>query len=139
MQFRDQVGPLHDAGITTVAFDAFGCGSSPKPREPAAYAPGELYADLEATYERFGKVRQVSSLAVPAPLCTTSLSCSYALLRHRFGAAFLWGRCFGNRTGFSRALTGRVCLHSRTGRYLLSHTALGRAWRFGWRQRLGAR
>lgn len=82
VQFRDQVGPLQDAGITTVAFDAFGCGGSPKPRDPAAYAPGELYADLEATYERFGKVRQVllSSLAVPALLCTTSLSCSYALL-----------------------------------------------------------
>jgi len=52
------VGPLQRAGVATVAYDAYGCGSSAKPRECAAYAPGELYADLEAVYERYGKARR---------------------------------------------------------------------------------
>ena len=56
MQFREQVGPLRAAGVATVAFDAFGCGSSAKPRDPLAYAPGELYADIEAVYEKYCKV-----------------------------------------------------------------------------------
>ena len=50
------MGPLRTAGIATVAFDAFGCGSSAKPRDPLAYAPGELYADLEAIYKKHCKV-----------------------------------------------------------------------------------
>ncbi len=52
------MGPLQRAGVATVAYDAYGCGSSAKPRECAAYAPGELYADLEAVYERYGKARR---------------------------------------------------------------------------------
>ena len=60
-QFREQVGPLRMAGVATVAFDAFGCGSSAKPHDPHAYAPGELYADLEAVYEKHCKVRKVKA------------------------------------------------------------------------------
>lgn len=47
---------MRTAGVATVAFDAFGCGSSAKPRDPLAYAPGELYADLEAIYKEHCKV-----------------------------------------------------------------------------------
>ncbi|KAK9820947.1 hypothetical protein WJX81_001377 [Elliptochloris bilobata] len=57
-QFREQVGPLQAAGVATVAYDFLGCGSSAKPRDATAYAPGELFADLEAVHDQYCKEHQ---------------------------------------------------------------------------------
>lgn len=57
LQYAAQVGPLQDAGLSTVAFDYLGCGRSEKPNQYSAYAASELYADLQTVFSRYTEVR----------------------------------------------------------------------------------
>ncbi|CAK0738607.1 hypothetical protein CVIRNUC_001067 [Coccomyxa viridis] len=51
-QYAAQVQPLLHAGCDTLAFDYLGCGRSEKPNQYLAYAAHELYADLQAVFDR---------------------------------------------------------------------------------------
>ena len=57
VQYAAQIGPLHNAGFATAAYDYLGCGRGEKPNQYDAYAASELYADLQAFYRRYTEVR----------------------------------------------------------------------------------
>ena len=56
MQYAAQVQPLLHAGCDTLGFDYLGCGRSEKPNQYSAYAAHELYADLQAVFDRHAQV-----------------------------------------------------------------------------------
>ena len=56
VQYAAQIGPLHNAGFATAAYDYLGCGRSEKPNQYDAYAASELYADLQAFFKKYTEV-----------------------------------------------------------------------------------
>lgn len=50
MQWAAQIDFLNQKGVSTLAFDALGCGKSAKPQSWSAYNPVELYADAKAIF-----------------------------------------------------------------------------------------
>ena len=66
-QFEAQIADLHGGGnCRIVAYDAYGCGASPRPYDFGAYSQENSMLDLIAVFDRY-KGRWTGTCATHAP------------------------------------------------------------------------
>jgi len=80
LQWREQIEHFAESH-TVVAFDAYGCGRSPKPQQWAAYSFAALAADLAAVVERYSAPGSQTVLVAHSAGCSLSIAAACASLK----------------------------------------------------------
>ena len=75
LQWKAQIRTFQDANFHTIAYDAYGCGRSPKPNSWEAYSSDQHVQDLKAIVRKFAGTSPASKTFIIAH----SAGCSWAL------------------------------------------------------------